>query len=707
MAYTSGVFRIDLVSGSDTARTALTSCTASNPSGSITNIQKTGHGLVTGAIVDLTLFTAWLNSAWKITVVDADNFTLDEAIWQTTGDTSGTVTPRGGSSWSDAWLTIGSGATAARIQPGDEMRISKTADPVSLGQDATWTDGSQTVTLTSAVTKKIEDANKGTGGAWTVSANVTGSNNTSRKLGTTAATFAPAGAFTTGKVAYAAISGGGTQDFSPYRYINLWFRASSNTNIAANTYKICLCSDATGDTIVNEINLPASNSTAVWKCMVLDYGGALSASIQSVSIHCLIDPGASPVGFSINNIFASNGDLSLKTLIGITGDVNYNIQSIDGVTIKIDSNNTAATGRGYSGSISTETLYYRVPFDITTTGTWATMSEQGNTQSPYNHYIGGYNTSNDTRDGQTVIANTIVGTGSAISVANFSKLSYFTICRMSSAISLSTYLNSAFYFCVFSGNASAFSGVANNSLTIEDCKILNSSSFLAVVGGPVLYIRSEFRNGTSYGTQIGANVSGYSCVFANNGSGSTLIADGDIYGTGASLFRNTSFLDSTEFALATSFVWPAMWSFDHDNTQGNHWGFFNGATVNVQSSVVHASEPVAWKFTITSIVRTIYKPITLRIASIPVEASALVTITAWIKKGHATNVGAKLYVLDELYNIDGVVADSATKADDTSWEELTITFTPTEAGVVPVFVDAWYVAGASNVYIGSITVTQA
>ena len=134
-------------------------------------------------------------------------------------------------------------------------------------------------------------------------------------------------------------------------------------------------SDANGDTIVNEINLPSSNSTFAIQCMVLDYGGALGASIQSVSIHCNTDPGAFPVGFSINNVFASNGDLSLKTLIGKTGDVNYNIQSIDGTTIKIDSNNTAATGRGYSGATSTETLYYRVPFDVTITGSWQAVNE--------------------------------------------------------------------------------------------------------------------------------------------------------------------------------------------------------------------------------------------------------------------------------------------------------------------------------------------
>ena len=95
MAYTNALYYCDPINGSDTARTALTTCTASNPSGSITRINKTAHGLLTGAIVDLTLFTAWLNAAWKITVVDANNFDLDEAVWQATADASVTVTQRG------------------------------------------------------------------------------------------------------------------------------------------------------------------------------------------------------------------------------------------------------------------------------------------------------------------------------------------------------------------------------------------------------------------------------------------------------------------------------------------------------------------------------------------------------------------------------------------------------------------------------------
>lgn len=152
MTYSAGVFLIDQDSGNDTTRTTLTLCTASNPSGTIARINKTAHGLLTGAIVDLTAFSAWLNDAWRITVVDANNFDLDGAVWQATADTSGSVTPRGGWPKSDAWKTLTSGATAARIQPGDFVRIKKTSDPTSLGINGTWTNGPQqsTGTITSS-----------------------------------------------------------------------------------------------------------------------------------------------------------------------------------------------------------------------------------------------------------------------------------------------------------------------------------------------------------------------------------------------------------------------------------------------------------------------------------------------------------------------------------------------------------------------------
>jgi hypothetical protein len=648
-------------------------------------------------VVDLTLFTAWLNDAWKITVVDADNFDLDGAVWQATADTSGTVTPRGGMNWADAWLTINSGATAARIQPGDEIRIAKTADPVSLAQNATWTDGSQTVTLTTAVTKKIEDAITG----WTAATNITAGTSSNRKLGASAVSITPASGFTTGKMAYKAVDGGGTQDFSAYQYINFWFRSVNTAAFNASDFKICLCSDATGDTIVNEINFPATLANSGWNALSLNYGGNLSATVQSVAIYANVDPGTNAI--SINNIFASAGNLSLKTLIGKTGDVNYNIQSIDGTTIKIDSNNTAATGRGYSGATSTETLYYRVPFDVASTGTWATAQEAGASTIQYNHYTGGWDTGSNTRDGQTVIASTLVGVPTAFVFASFVKLSNLTFARFGTDNNNATKRD--FENVVFCGGAQPFNSVAGSHSNFYSCKFLNLSSAINLAGVNI-YKDCEFRNIASVGVSIYTASRFLNCTFANNATSSLSAATADTISTGAILLRNCTLSDSTEITFSAN-IFGFVWSFDHDNTQGNHWGFTNGATINWQTATFQGSDPGAWRFVLSSSSRNSFTPVTLKIAEVACAASSLVTVKAWVKKDHATNVAAKLYVEDAAYNIAGVVATSTTKANDTNWEELTITFTPTEKGIVPIFVDAWYVAGTSNVYIGSITVTQA
>ena len=700
MAYTFGTFYIDFASGSDAARTALTSCTASNPSGSITRINKTAHGLVTGAVVDLTLFTAWLNDAWKITVVDADNFDLDAATWQATADASGTVTPRGGMNWTGAWLTTTSGATAARIQPGDTLRIAKTAGPVSLGQNATWTDGSQTVTLTTAVTKKIEDAISG----WTAATNITAATNTNRKLGTTSLQLTPASGFTTGKMAYKLIDGGGTQDFSAYQKVNLWFRPTSGVAFAASGLKVCLCSDTTGDTIVDSLNFPATIGNNGWHCLVIDKGSALGSSIQSVAIYANVDPGTTVLTF--NNIFAANSDLSLKTLIGKTGDVNYNIQSIDGTTIKIDSNNTAATGRGYSGATSTETLYYQVPFDVATASFYQTIQEAGSKETGLNTITGGWNTSSNTRDGMTVLAGTVLAPGLPFSFQAAWRLENFKIARFGG---LGTSSSSIFEMnnCVYCGGAAALSASLVQDFKFTDCLFLNCSSTpFGLAGGGNQIIRCSFKNNAAYGAQIGNGCTLIECSFANNGSGGILPQASGTFGTSSVHLRNSTISDSTEVASTTG-LQPVVYSFDHDNTQGNHWAFHNGGTVNWQTATVHSSEPGAWRTVTTSAIRNSYNPIPIKIAEVACAASALVTVKVWVKKDHATNIGTSIYVEDAIYNITGVTAAETTKASDTSWEELTLTFTPTEAGVVPIFAKTWYVAGNSNSYIGSVTITQA
>lgn len=694
MAYTNAIFHIKFVGGNDAARTALTTCTASNPSGTITRINKTAHGLVTGAVVDLTLFSAWLNNAFKITVVDANNFDLDATIWQATADNNGTVTPRGGMNWADAWATITSGPTAARIQPGDEFRVEKTVDAASLGQNATFTQYSSTVTLTTAVTKKIEDAVTSAG--WTASANITLGTNATRKFGANALTVTPAGGFTTGKAAYSLISGGGTQNFSGYQYLNFWVRPIANNAIVANTWRICLCSDTTGDTIVNAFNVPAISAITSWHAFSIDLGSAMGASIQSVAIYAVVDPGT--VAISINNIFAGNSTLGLNHLIGKSDEVYYTVQSIDGTTVKIDtSSSTTAASRGHTMATSTEAIYTRLPFMINQSTTWQTVSEAGNALSSRNHYSGGWDTGTNTRIGTTVFGNN-VDSASTIVMSQHVKFSYFTFARFGT---ISPTANIFFDNVVF-----ACCGIVSTTnivyATYTDCTFLNSSGSIAM-GGNVEFTRCRFENATAYGISYNVGNNFLNCIFSNNGSGSLTCSVTNRLQTG--ILRNCVLSDATEINMPA--LCGNMWSYNHDDTLGNHRGFFEGGSVSWQTSVFQGSDPGSWMAVVTSNVKAQYFPLEFILGEVACTASSLVTVKVWVKKDHATNIAAGIKVQDAEFNLIGITETLVTKANDTNWEELTLTFTPSEAGIVPIIASAWYVGASSNVYFGSITVTQA
>ncbi len=305
MTYTNATFFLDQEGGSDTARTALTSVTVANNGAGLVRCTKTTHGLVTGAVVDVTLNYA---GAWKITVIDANNFDLIGSTYSTS--TSVTVTPRGGSSKADAWKTYTSGATAARIAAGDTIRVMGSPDETSIG-NATWTNNSKTITLAGAVTANVSTCET----AWTASSNVTCSTDaTNFKEGTKSVTAAIASGFTTGKAAYFAT---GTIDLSGYQQISFWFR--TDTAIAASTLSLRLCTDTAGATSVHTIAIPAIPSVNIWIPITVNLGSNLNSAIASVALYCDLDPAT--VTITLDNIIAckdatSADSLSLTSLIG-------------------------------------------------------------------------------------------------------------------------------------------------------------------------------------------------------------------------------------------------------------------------------------------------------------------------------------------------------------------------------------------------------
>lgn len=455
MAYTNATFYIDLEGGSDAARTALTSVTVANNGAGLVRCTKTAHGLVTGAVVDVTLNYA---GAWLLTVIDANNFDLVGSTYSTA--TAVTVTPRGGSSKADAWKSITSGATAARIAAGDTIRIMASPDETLVG-NATWTSLSKTITLAGAVTATISACES----AWTASANVTATAVATGKEGTNYANIAIASAFTTGKAAYFAT---GTLDLSAYQKISFWVRC--DTAVATSTLSLRLCTDTIGATSVHTVAIPAIQNTGVWTPLTVDLATNLNAAIASIALYCDLDPGT--INLRLDNLIAckasSSADaLSLTSLIGkvwnrvwvasttyAVGDIRkptqpnrngfrykvmaqtgaagsseptwplelgvsvvdggvtwqcegledtwYGIQSISGTTVKLDNetNNAASNGRGYAGVTETVATYQRraTPMVLSTTQTVQNSGTAGNEIT----FSGGWNrTDMTTQTGET------------------------------------------------------------------------------------------------------------------------------------------------------------------------------------------------------------------------------------------------------------------------------------------------------------------
>ena len=266
-----------------------------------------------------------------------------------------------GTTFANRWKTITSGATAARIAPGDTIRIMASPDPTSLGINATWTNKSRTITLASALNVLITNCDS----AWTASANVTCTASTTRRTGTNSVSHAIASGFTTGKAAYFDL--GSTQDYSGYQGVTFWMRCVTGT-FANSVLTLRLCSDTTGDTAVTTLAIPAINQINQWVPIYIDFGAALSSTVRTIALYAESDPGTLTVLMdNISTVKAAGTDaLNLQTLIGKNSGTEpwMALREINGTTLTIDSTPTtdsaqAANDRGYLGTTGTVTTYIR------------------------------------------------------------------------------------------------------------------------------------------------------------------------------------------------------------------------------------------------------------------------------------------------------------------------------------------------------------
>jgi parallel beta-helix repeat protein len=284
----------------------------------------------------------------------------------------------------------------------------------------------------------------------------------------------------------------------------------------------------------------------------------------------------------------------------------------------------------------------------------------------------------------------------------------FTSCVANSSANYGIYLYPTSTYNTFTScvaNSSANIGIclsSNNTLT--SCTANSNSTTGFVISGSNNTLTSCTANSNSYGFSLATGASNNpltSCV-ANSNTTCGISSDLGCRGVLSDcLIGGTEF----QFALSAELTGAAFYSNKHDQTLDNDWVFYAGGTANKQTTTTQSGSGFAWKLLTSSITRTSVCPLPLSVAKIACAANSEVTVTAYVKKDHATNCGARLRLKG--HGVDNVTDTVVTKADDTGWQQLTLTFTPHEIGVVEILFEAWYVAGHAAAYIDTLAVSQA
>ena len=321
-----------------------------------------------------------------------------------------------GSDWANAWQTCKLGATEARIDPGDVIRIAKSPDPTSIG-NGTWTNDSREIVLAAAQTDTIDNCET----AWTAQ---NGATVTREAVGT--APYSKQGSYhmeikpdaTPGTDELQAYFATGTLDLSAYQKITFWFRA--DVVIAdGETWEICLCSDAVGATPVDTFKIPAINDPDLddhWMPLTLtkEGGGNLGAAIESIALYTGSSaPTASEEVYVDNFSACTSTGLNLQSLISKNDAAQggtehwHGLKSIDGVTLIVDTRTDEraddATGR-YYGTTETVTTYKRetVKLPASMWGTDEMVMEDGSAGNLIT-FSGGWDTGTTIQDGETLV----------------------------------------------------------------------------------------------------------------------------------------------------------------------------------------------------------------------------------------------------------------------------------------------------------------
>lgn len=410
----------------------------------------------------------------------------------------------------------------------------------------------------------------------------------------------------------------------------------------------------------------------------------------------------------------------------------YGIQSIDGTTVKLD--NATGTlgnaGRGYSGATETVTTYKRTPIvKMGVNGGVTNVQQEIGTYPSYMTYSGGWNrTDMSTQTGETWL-DLQCGMGTAFAPSNSSVYSNLSAVRGNIGIQ-PTSIDVLLKFCHHN----------NHTTTNIDCysnNVYGSGRGLAACNGggngfryagtgfnyPVRSLAAHgnltygvFFTAASHATphmdmqcknngQTGVGSNGVASPFRASGLVTRGNTTNGINTSGDVFLNNSSLTDSTPILVNTN-VDFVVFSQKNGQVANAHLITWEGGTIISATDQRQTASGISWKFRPTGTLRTAARPLKLSVAKIKVLAGITKTIAIWTRRDNTNIKGLLCLAGGQVAGVPIDVEVACEPSINTWVQSSSLTFTPTEDGVVEINFKVYDGVGTTNnFWIDDISIT--
>ena len=254
--------------------------------------------------------------------------------------------------------------------------------------------------------------------------------------------------------------------------------------------------------------------------------------------------------------------------------------------------------------------------------------------------------------------------------------------------------------CNSNGSGIYYATSSNNTVTSATCNS-NSNYGIYYSTSNNNAVTSATCNSNSYGIYyVGSN---NNTVYLLSTSGNTTAA----FHTNSliNVCHKATIGEATKVSLGTTYYVDARQYIN--NLGGYSYVYSDYATANSQDATAGGTGK-EWKFAITDAARNSGYPFYIPIARVAVGSSGKVTIKVYFKKSGTGIAGALRCRYGQLAWSDASSDIVVQCPNDTARNQVTLEFTPTEAGVVEIEAGAWYTGATDQtVIIDDIEISQA